>query len=63
MFCSNRKDIYFIKQIRKIKEKLDFSFFIPFQQQQSSKLQLGHPLGDELVLHSSGEQLQSAHFI
>lgn len=40
-----------------------YKFFIVFQQQHSFKLQLGHSLDDGLVLHSSGKQLQSAHFI
>jgi hypothetical protein len=34
-----------------------------FQQQHSSKLQLGQSLADELILHSFGEQLQSQHLI
>jgi len=34
-----------------------------FQQQHSSKLQLGHSVADTLISHSFGEQLQSEHFI
>ncbi len=33
------------------------------QQQHSSHEQLGHSFADELFLHSSGRQPQSAHFI
>jgi len=32
------------------------------QQQHSSHEQLGHSFADGLFLHSSGRQLQSAHF-
>jgi hypothetical protein len=41
---------------------LQFSLMV-FQQQHSSKLQLGQSLEDELILHSLGEQLQSQHLI
>jgi len=34
-----------------------------FQQQHSSKLQLGHSVADALNLHSFGVQLQSKHLI
>jgi len=33
------------------------------QQQHSSQEQLGHSLGDLLILHSAGRQPQSAHLI
>jgi hypothetical protein len=34
-----------------------------FQQQHSSKLQLGHSLAEVLILHSFSVQLQSEHLI
>jgi hypothetical protein len=34
-----------------------------FQQQHSSKLQLGQSLADELIIHSAGAQPQYAHLI
>ena len=34
-----------------------------FQQQHSSKLQLGHSKGETLSTHSWGRQLQSEHLI
>jgi len=37
--------------------------WIAAQQQHSSNVQLGHSFGEGLSLHSSGKQLQSAHFI
>jgi hypothetical protein len=43
---------------------INFQFsLIVIQQQHSSKLQLGHCPGDELILHSLGVQLQSKHLI
>jgi hypothetical protein len=41
----------------------NYHLFIMYQQQHFSKLQLTHSLSDLLRVHSSGEQLQSAHFI
>jgi len=38
-----------------------FRITIAVQQQQSVKMQCGHSLGELLLLHSSGEQPQSAH--
>jgi hypothetical protein len=41
----------------------NYHLFIMYQQQHFSKLQLTHSLSDLLRTHSSGRQLQSAHFI
>jgi hypothetical protein len=44
-----------------IMNELLFPYYVAVQQQHSVKMQLGHSLGEPLLLHFSGEQQQSAH--